>query len=285
MFGYVNVFKDELKIKDYDTYKAYYCGLCKTIGKNHNQLARFGLNYDFTFLAIFLDSLSETEPVFAKEGCLKKFGKKKIVKANSGLTFAADMNVIFSYYKLKDDIDDSGNLKFRFAILPFKRRAKKIIARYPELCKNISDSLLRLKFLEETKCDICYKVAHEFANVMKHMFAYYDESISDFGYELGKLIYLMDAYDDMEKDFKENNYNPAIMQYNYQGDFNDELKSQVSDSLYFTLAEIADIYKNICIVRNKSILDNIIYLGLRAKCDMIINQCNLRKEIKNEKSL
>ena len=52
MFGYVNVYKDELKIKDYDTYRAYYCGLCKMLGKRHNALARLSLNYDLTFLAV-----------------------------------------------------------------------------------------------------------------------------------------------------------------------------------------------------------------------------------------
>ena len=59
----------------------------------------------------------------------------------------------------------------------------------------------------------------------------------------------------------------------------------MSDSLYFTLSELSEIYKKLDVKKNKEILDNIIYLGLRAKCDMIINQCNKRKELKNEKSL
>ena len=33
MFGYVRVDKPNILIKDFATYKAYYCGLCKTISK------------------------------------------------------------------------------------------------------------------------------------------------------------------------------------------------------------------------------------------------------------
>lgn len=33
MFGYVTPCKMELKIKEYEKFRAYYCGLCKTIKK------------------------------------------------------------------------------------------------------------------------------------------------------------------------------------------------------------------------------------------------------------
>lgn len=33
MFGYIIPFKPELKIKEYEIFKAYYCGLCKAIGE------------------------------------------------------------------------------------------------------------------------------------------------------------------------------------------------------------------------------------------------------------
>ena len=29
MFGYVTIRKDDLKVKDYNKYQAYYCGLCQ----------------------------------------------------------------------------------------------------------------------------------------------------------------------------------------------------------------------------------------------------------------
>jgi hypothetical protein len=50
MFGYVTPCKMELKIKDFEKFKAYYCGLCRTIKKNFGNLPRLALNYDMAFL-------------------------------------------------------------------------------------------------------------------------------------------------------------------------------------------------------------------------------------------
>ena len=285
MFGYVNVYKDELKIKDYDIYRAYYCGLCKMLGKKHNQLVRLSLNYDLTFLAILIDAMTSESFEMTMSGCLKKLGKKKIVSKAKGLEFSADMNVILAYYKLKDDISDGFSLKALISIIPFLRRAGLIKKKYPDLCKTISDSLLRLKFLEETKCDVIDKAAHEFAVIMQSMFETADINLSELGYSLGRLIYIMDAYDDIESDFIKKNYNPAVIQYGYKGEFTSEILKSMSDNLYITLGHMSEIYENLKIIKNKPVLDNIIYLGMRAKCDFIINKCKTGKEYSNEKSL
>ena len=38
----------------------YYCGLCKAIGK-YNHVARLGLSYDMTFLAVLLSAVIEQD--------------------------------------------------------------------------------------------------------------------------------------------------------------------------------------------------------------------------------
>ena len=35
MFGYVTIARPELKIKDEETYRAFYCGLCRALKKRH----------------------------------------------------------------------------------------------------------------------------------------------------------------------------------------------------------------------------------------------------------
>ncbi|WP_369015126.1 DUF5685 family protein, partial [Klebsiella pneumoniae] len=37
-----------------DRFRAAYCGLCHTLGREYGFAARFLLNYDFTFLAVLL---------------------------------------------------------------------------------------------------------------------------------------------------------------------------------------------------------------------------------------
>ena len=61
MFGYVTVYKDELKIKDYNRYRAYYCGVCRSLKNSYGMAGQMTLTYDMTFLAILLSALYEDD--------------------------------------------------------------------------------------------------------------------------------------------------------------------------------------------------------------------------------
>ena len=61
MFGYVTVDKPELKVKEFYQYKAYYCGLCRTLNEEYGFRGRMTLTYDMTFLVVLLTSLYESE--------------------------------------------------------------------------------------------------------------------------------------------------------------------------------------------------------------------------------
>lgn len=61
MFGYVVINKPELKIKDFDKYQEYYCGLCQSLKQNHGRRGQLTLNYDLNFVGILLSSLYEPE--------------------------------------------------------------------------------------------------------------------------------------------------------------------------------------------------------------------------------
>ena len=54
MFGYVRPVRAELKGKDFDLYRATYCGLCRCMRRACGPLAPLFLNFDFTFLALLL---------------------------------------------------------------------------------------------------------------------------------------------------------------------------------------------------------------------------------------
>ena len=52
MFGYVVINKPELKFKEFDVYKSFYCGLCYSLRSRYGFVGQFTLSYDMTFLVV-----------------------------------------------------------------------------------------------------------------------------------------------------------------------------------------------------------------------------------------
>ena len=70
MYGYVVMNKPELKIREYDEYRAYYCGLCKALKHAAGKRGQIALSYDMTFLALLLSALYEPETEKIQERCM-----------------------------------------------------------------------------------------------------------------------------------------------------------------------------------------------------------------------
>ena len=265
MFGYVNIYRDELKIKDYNVFKAYYCGLCKTLGKKHNQIVRLGLSYDMTFLSILADSICDEEPVYKNEGCVKHVGKKMICVNNKAIDYSADMSVLMTYHKLNDDISDEHSIKAFFLKVPYISPFKRTSEKYELISNLIYDSLNRLNELELKECSCTDEVADCFASLTKYIFEGFDVSLGAIGYNIGRFIYILDAYTDIDKDIKSRSYNPYVCIHKDDLDYlkSIEFINCVRGSLNMTLNALSNAYQKISVKRNKAILDNIIYMGLR----------------------
>lgn len=261
MFGFVNVFKNELKIKDYNLFKAYYCGLCKALGKRYNQIVRLGLSYDLTFLAIISDALSEDEPVVKNEGCIKHLGSHMICMNNKAIDYAADMSIVLSYYKLCDDIKDDNSLKAFVARIPYIRAFKKATKKYPDISKSIKDNLAYLSKLEKENCESIDMVADPFAKLTKSIFEGFSPLLGSLGYNIGRFIYIADAYKDIEDDKKKKSYNPFLC-YNSEYLQSFEFKERAMGTFNMNLNAVASAYSELQVKKNKEILDNIIFLGL-----------------------
>ena len=51
MFGYVKPHVPELRVGEYELFRAVYCGVCRSMGRHTGTVSRFTLNYDYVFLA------------------------------------------------------------------------------------------------------------------------------------------------------------------------------------------------------------------------------------------
>ncbi len=281
MFGYIKIYEDELKIKDYKIYKSYYCGLCKTLGKRYGFVSRLGLSYDFTFMALLLDSFKNSENNIIRENCIKHIKTKKnqgYVQLGDAIDYSADMSVLLTYHKLNDDFCDTRGIKriISFFSMALCRGAyKKAAKKYPEISKDIEKYLKELSLLEKEKCDDADKTAYCFSKILKCILSAYASEFDDFSIALGRFIYLIDAFDDLLKDLNRGEYNPYIYMYKLKDSKDEKIPlacEAINSSIYMTLSMMGGYLKNINFKKNEDIINNIIYLGLRQVADAICNQ-------------
>ena len=68
MFGYVRIRKGDLRVKEYEFYKAVYCGLCHHQKKLSRRL-RYTLSYDLVLLALIRMGVANETCCFLKKRC------------------------------------------------------------------------------------------------------------------------------------------------------------------------------------------------------------------------
>lgn len=257
MFGYVVVNKPELKFKEFDIYRGYYCGLCRSLRKRHGITGQLTLTYDMTFLAMLLSALYEPQITDEMHRCIAHPTKKQRMIHTKYTDYVADMNILFSYYKSLDDWKDDHNL----LKLAFSKMTKNKTQDYDEKADAIASLLNELGTREkenETNIDI---MAGIFGKIMAILFVPQEDQwapyLKHMGFFLGKFIYILDAYDDLEKDIKKNSYNPFKSICN-EPDFDDRIKSMLT----MMMAECSKEFEALPIIENANILRNILYAGV-----------------------
>ena len=98
MFGYVRTASEELKVKEFNRYRAYYCGVCRGMSR-YTFIGRVLLNYDLAFYALLIDSEAKAE---IKVKRCKWNLKKKPYACGEALDYAAALNLLLSCGKLRD---------------------------------------------------------------------------------------------------------------------------------------------------------------------------------------
>ena len=266
MFGYVRACKPELKIKEYETYKAVYCSLCKKLGKSYGILSRFTLSYDFTFLALLNMSLTDGCDGFVQKRCaFNPLKRCNYCKDDSAIDMPAAAAMIMLYYKILDNIaDERGIKKIGYYLLKpvFSSAHKKAAKQYPNIETAVAEYITAQNALEKAECASIDEAADPTAKVMEKILAICSDDetqkriLSRLGYCLGRYIYLLDAAVDLEDDKKTGSYN--VLKNTDDKDIENRIKQQ----LYFCVNESSKAFELLDIKKYKHILGNIIYLGL-----------------------
>ena len=257
MFGYVVVNQPELKLKEFDIYKGYYCGLCRSLRRRHKLTGQLTLTYDMTFLSMLLSALYEPEIIDEMHRCIVHPFKKRRMIHSKYTDYVADMNVLLSYYKALDDWKDDHNLlKLAFAKIIntkenyYKEKADAIVSLLNELGTREKEN--------ETNIDTMSGI---FGKIMAILFVpqkdHWANSLERMGFFLGKFIYILDAYDDLDDDIRKKRYNPFKSICNEPG-FDDNIKSMLT----MMMAECSKEFETLPIIENADILRNILYAGV-----------------------
>jgi len=256
MFGYVVANMEKLTEEEKQHYRSFYCGLCKTLGNRHGKISRITLNYDMTFLIIFLSSLYKTENTIKSERCVIHPLKPRQYLYNEITDYAADMNIVLTYHNYLDDWQDEGKILSFYAAKLFEQKYKRIASKYPTKCAAITSCLSELSNIErsgELNPDL---PANCFGQLMGEIFIMredeYAEGLRSFGNSLGRFIYIMDACLDLKSDLKNERYNPLA-------GFS---SADFRNILNLLMADCAEAYKKLPIEQDKNLIENILYSGV-----------------------
>jgi len=188
-----------------------------------------------------------------------------------------------TYYKFADIKKDGNALLGTLGCGAFYRQFKKARRNYAQKAEAIDKNLKALDALERQRCGSIDEAAEPFANLMAEILFYpgmdFDKgavpALKHLAYNLGRFIYIIDAYDGMEKDMRSGNYNALLAQYKYGHDeggpqnFKDKVREQVSFNLTYTLNEIDRARDSLDLKKNRGIIENVVKIGLYKELERI----------------
>ncbi|MBR3874279.1 MAG: hypothetical protein IKJ26_08930 [Clostridia bacterium] len=260
MFGYVTIAAGALTPEQQVRYRAFYCGLCHALGRRHGQLGRMTLSYDATFLYLLLTSLYEPETAEGSARCLPHPFKPHAYVQNELADYCCDMNIALAYHKCLDDWQDDHSLTGRAEAALLKQAYDRVYSLYPDKCREIERCLKAISALEKSGESSPDTGANLSARMLGVIYRFREDMWADalvaLGEGLGRFVYLMDAYDDLEADLKKGRYNPLCAYHD-----RDDYETFVKDSLTLLIGEATEAFETLPLVQDMDILRNILYSG------------------------
>lgn len=278
MYGYIRPNKGELKVREYEQYRAMYCGMCHALERHCGFGARMLLSYDMCFLAMILSGVSGWPAAVCRRRCpLSLWRRSTCAATNAAMELAADCTVILAYEKARDGVaDEKGpkKLMYRLYSALLRRKYKKSAARLPSFAGVCRESLAKLAQHEKEKTQSMDIPAACFAQILAHLSEYVPEAqrrqARELFYHIGRWVYLADAWDDVEADMASGNYNCLVQRF---GPRSSAEKEDVAGEIEQTLACSAQAAAAAAELMELDIwapiIRNVLYLGLPSMASAI----------------
>jgi hypothetical protein len=221
MHGVFQPIRQKSKPVQTENQRLLYCGTCKTIGKEFGSLSRFFLHSDLTFLGEILISLTKENPMswdnsYLSYNCLRLPKTDEVVP--QVLKITSILNLFLWKIKLEDAVIDEGKWIYKKLNQYFEKEMassralaismgldpEEIESHWIEQIQRETFNLRPIEFYSEPTEKLFETV---FRNSVKALAIVNIESFSQFGKNYGKLVYLLDAWEDYEKDYQTNSFN------------------------------------------------------------------------------
>lgn len=270
MFGYININGSILSEENKKVYQAYYCGLCRQLKADCGTKGQMMLSYDLTFLIVLLTGLYELENKETEFTCPLHPTKRRTAYINEATEYAADMNLILAYHNLVDDWKDDHSYAKKALVKILDKDYARIMKKYPRQVAALEHYMRRTEELEnsgEQNLDVVSGLSGE---MLSEIFCWkndvWKEELRTLGFYMGKFIYLMDAYEDLEKDKKRNAYNP-LRYMEQKGEH--EFETLCRLLLTSMVSECAKSFERLPILMHAEILRNVLYSGVWTKYEYL----------------
>ncbi len=279
MHGRLRPYLPELTIRDYNTYIRYLRGVRRQLYKDYGFYACHLLRYNGVLFAILSDSLAGRIPTCDRQRVPGTLCWRKTMSQTMGIRLAAQVEVLMGWHNLQD--------RSYSELRPFKRvmrAADRLLLRraYQQAVKE-NPAFERLFWQEreqaKVQMDLSAKNYALAAEPMSNIFgALYSSLATDdpnqrksmryIGSSIGRIFYLLDKAERFETDRRKGRYNVFVV---------NELTGQaaaVENARRQALAAANDlmrVYSMLDVKLNRSLLDNIMLLGLHHAVDPLEN--------------
>lgn len=279
MFGYISTIESELKVREAASYRSWYCGLCKCMKRNYGFFSPLFLQYDCAFLAL-LFSGELGEAVDAKRcHCLHRCHdpRRKYRLETPALRFAAAVNVLLTYYKCLDDWRDERDVVKGVGALLLKRAVRRAGRDYPALQARTEQFYRDQMTMErdDGRLDAAADPTGKYLESLADMLPFPEAEkvpLKWLLYNLGRWIYLMDAWDDREKDQKKGAFNPYLQA--------GTPKEDAAFGLYASLEEAHKAFDLLSPSRDRGLMENVLTLGCPERTRRVLDKSD--KEVGHE---
>lgn len=271
MFGYVLLNLDDASPEEKEKYKNCYCGLCQQLHRIASFKGESLLSYDITFLYLLLSDLYNSEEVKGHVRCALHPAKGRDTITTEMVEYCADMQLLLSMFTAQDSVNDEGSSKGRRFLKRYAPQLEILKEKYPWHVRRAEEALEKQKRLEDEGCDEILALCEPSSMILSTIFAPYEDNwhdrLSALGSSLGRFIYILDAFDDLEKDREKGRFNP-LEKISGQDDF----QERVEELLTWAAADSAKILEKLPLDDNLSILRNIIYSGIWTRYYIKVNK-------------